>query len=173
MSDDEAFCRAGVEGHAEMPYTPFAALYSGADLKQHVPAPVGVSGQGPERTRSAVNLGFGASTWLAFALLSTPSRRDVSAPDARRDRAALTCVLPEAKGAGMKSPCNASLTVQRLGDAVPWSPEPPRAGGAGVSANDEASASAGHHVVTERLTAKLVDPERNGHCSPSASYRSV
>lgn len=53
----------------------------------------------------------------------------------------------------MKNPCNAGLTVQRLGDAVPWNPEPPRAGGAGVSANDEDLASAGHrhHVLTERL----------------------
>lgn len=62
----------------------------------------------------------------------------------------------------MKNPGNAGLTAQRLGDAEPWNPEPPKTK-LKSTMDDEDSSAAGDHNLTERLNAKVHDPERNGH----------
>lgn len=152
-------------------YPVCSAYYSGADPSQHVPVPVGVAADGPERIASAINTSFGASAYLAFLLHALAVELYLRLTPAETERLRRVSYERQ-KEAGMKNPGNAGLTAQRLGDADPWSLEPPQSGSNG-STDEKYLRIARRPVPTERGAARLSDPESEDRWSSPTGSRSV
>lgn len=141
-------------------YPGCSTFYSGADPEQHVPVPVGAIADGPERFASSINTSFGPSAYLALAIHTIACELYLRLTPAESERLRRVSYQRQ-KEAGMKNPGNAGLTAQRLGDAEPWNPDPPKTKSTSIM-DDEDISTTGYHNLTERLSARVHDPERDG-----------
>ncbi|KAK2600202.1 hypothetical protein QQS21_005076 [Conoideocrella luteorostrata] len=141
-------------------YPACSAFYSGTDPEMHVPVPVGFAADGVDRIGAALNTSFGASAWLAFAIHFIGVELYLRLTPAEAERLRRVSYQRQVE-AGMKNPGNAGLTAQRLGDAEPWSPPELATGKISGATGSSDSTNEARHAMTERVQARVSDPERD------------
>ncbi|KAF4976827.1 hypothetical protein FZEAL_6568 [Fusarium zealandicum] len=101
-------------------YPDCASFYTGEFPDQRVIVRGEFGGDRPDRTAAGLNTSFGAGAWLALLLHCVAAEIYIHLTPAEAERLRRISYRRQLQ-AGMKDPGNAGLTVQKLGDAEPWS----------------------------------------------------